>query len=230
MNTMTPVSAQRRHARLNPRLFFTVARVSLGALPAAVLAVTSCLVTEAGDFPMPVETPPFVDTNTAVARVTSSPGPGEPAVELAPVALTSIVRVDDNTQTVTFSAEVNSEDAGRSLTATVYVNYKVLPPPDDYLVQRIGTTLPPGTFDEKRTISATLSKFEINNLDNGCYQIALVVSHAFDNLTNLPVRQSDTAILVWWMLKGDPSQVTFADCPSVPPSGQDGGLGLEGGL
>jgi hypothetical protein len=147
---------------------------------------------------------PSVDENTGLA----TPSGG------ASVPITSLVLVDDATRKLVLSANVRSEDQGRELHSRAFINYGA-EPPMDFAGFGGGDTLAPATCDEVRTVHATL---DLSELGNGCYQVALVVTHEFDSATAIPANTDDVAMLVWWMVKGDPATIDFGECPGVPPS------------
>ena len=183
-----------------------VARFSLLVVTVTLLGNPSCLLTTTTEFPEPVPSPPFADGNTALA--TPQGGSGVP--------ITRILRVDDDTEQVTLSADVQSDDVGRKLQARAFINYNISAvqvPPYDHVSG--GDALPASTFDDVRRINAS---FKLDRLEDGCYQVALVITHEFDNENFVPTNQDDTAILIWWMIKGDPASTSFSQCPSVPPS------------
>ena len=196
--------------------FPALARLSLHAWVVALLGAPSCLVTSVTEYPEPVPSPPFVDANTALATPKGETG----------VPVTRILRVDDNVDQVTFTADVRAEDNGRPRSARVFVNYK-LSPEEAYLTLGGGDTLPPDTFDSVRRIGASL-QLPPGKLADGCYQVTFVVTHEFDSFQLIPVMQNDTAVVVWWMIKGDPAQVNMASCPGLPAS-SDAGLPGDSG-
>lgn len=214
---MTPLSGDRASTSWKILDLPVLARFSLLVLCVTFLGNPSCLLTTTTEFPEPVPTPPFADGNTALA--TPQGGSGVP--------ITKILRVDDDTEQVTLSADVQSDDVGRELQARAFINYKVSPlqdPPYDDVFG--GDALPPSTFDDVRRISAS---FKLDRLQDGCYQVALVITHEFDNEELIPASQEDTAILIWWMVKGDPASTNFSQCPGVPPSpDQDAGVDAGG--
>ncbi len=190
-----------------------VARFSLLLCCVTFLGNPSCLVTSTTEFAEPVLSPPFVDANTALA--TPQGGAGVP--------ITRLLRVDADTREVTLSTDVRSDDAGRPLWSRAFINYKLGDRPFDEIFG--GEVIPPGTFDVVRHIGAS---FDPGRLNDGCYQVSLVITHAFDAKELIPIRQDDTAILVWWMIKGDPALISLAQCPGVPPSSTLD-AGIEGG-
>jgi hypothetical protein len=190
-----------------------VARFSLLLTCVTFLGNPSCLITSTTEFAEPVPSPPFVDANTALATPQGSAG----------VPITRLLRVDAETREVTLSTDVRSDDAGRPLRSRAFINYKLGDRPYDEIFG--GEVIPASTFDDVRRIGAS---FDPGRLDDGCYQVSLVVTHEFDEKDLIPVSQDDTAILVWWMVKGDPGAISLGQCPGVPPSStQDGGV--EGG-
>ena len=155
-----------------------VARFSLLMLCVTFLGNPSCLLTTATDFPEPEPSPPFADANTALA--TPQGGTGVP--------ITRILSISDDTELVILSTDVRSEDLGRDLWARAFINYKTST--RDFLRFGGESTIPPSTFDEARRISAS---FKPNDLDlaDGCYQVALVITHEFDGQDLIPVSQDD---------------------------------------
>jgi len=192
-----------------------VARFSLLMFCVTLLGNPSCLLTTATDFPEPVPSPPFADANTALA--TPQGGTGVP--------VTRILSITDDTELVTLSTDVRSEDLGRDLLARAFVNY--MTSARDYFRFGGEGTIPPSTFDEARRISASFKPGSLD-LEDGCYQVALVITHEFDRQDLIPVSQDDTAIVVWWMVKGDPAAFNLTKCPSVQPS-PDQDAGTDGG-
>lgn len=179
-----------------------LARFSLLLMCIVLFGNPSCLLTSVAEFPEPVASPPFVNANTAVA--TPHGGVGVP--------VTRLIRVSSATQDLILSAEVRSDDAGRLLRSRAFINYKTGDANFDYVFG--GEAIAPGTFEEVRNISAS---FDPRRLQDGCYQVALIITHEFDEKALIPINQDDTAIVVWWMLKGDPAAVRMSQCPSVPP-------------
>ena len=190
--------------------FPLLARLSLHAWVVLLFGAPSCLVTSTTAYPEPVPSPPFIDANTALAT---------PAQGGTPVPLTKLLRVTDNTDRITFSADVRSEDNGRPLSARVFVNYQT-DPDQKYLWLGVGETVPPDTFDNPRSISASLPMFP-GFLPDGCYQVAFVVSHRWDS-ADIPADQTDSALVVWWMIKGDPSVVAVTSCPGMTAAADAG--------
>jgi hypothetical protein len=218
MAGMTPVSRFRTHPTWDLLTLPPLARFSLHCFVVMLLGTPSCLLTNTTEFPVPVPSPPFADANTALA--TPQGGAGVP--------ITKIVRINDETEQITFSTDVRAEDLGRLLYARVFVNYYVSPAPpfEDF---GGGDTLQPRTFDDVRRINATLQRQQLEKLADGCYQATLVITHQFDNRDSVPVSQDDTALVVWWMIKGDPALISMSQCPGVPPSPDLDG-GAEGGI
>jgi len=143
--------------------------------------------------------------------------------------VTKILRVGEETDQVTLSTDVRSDDVGRVLRARAFINYKVSTIPGrDYDFVFGGEAIPASTFDDVRRISASMTNLS-ELLEDGCYQVALVLTHEFDDDSDfVPTNQQDTAILIWWMVKGDPASVNFGSCPGVPPS-PDKDAGVDAG-
>jgi hypothetical protein len=190
-----------------------VARFSLFLACVTFLGNPSCLLSSVAEFPEPVPSPPFVDANTALA--TPQGGTGVP--------ITRLLRVTSDTEEVTLSTDVRSEDAGRLLRSRAFINYKIGELNYDFVFG--GEAIAPGTFEDIRRISAS---FDLKRIEDGCYQVALVITHEFDERAFIPVSQDDTAILIWWMVKGDPGTINMGQCPGVPPSANLD-AGTEGG-
>ncbi|MCL2822738.1 MAG: hypothetical protein FWD57_01985 [Polyangiaceae bacterium] len=194
-----------------------VARVSLMAVAVSYFCNPSCLVTSIAEFPEPVETPPFLDANTARATPKGSAG----------VPVTKLIQVDSETDDVTLWADVRSDDVGRELFSRVYINYNNVSVSsiNPFFHMYGGRTFAPGTFEQSRPVTAS---FDPSLLPDGCYQVSFVVTHGFNHDTFLPLDHEDTAILVWWMVKGDPSQFRIDVCPGMTPSprsnSNDGGV------
>jgi hypothetical protein len=204
-----------------------VARLSLAWFVAMLFGVPTCLVTSTTDFPPIVPSAPYLNPNTA--RATPQNRAGLPITKLIFLSQQD-QNLDDTKKRIVFSADVQCEDNGRSLIPRVFVNYNNRSQSGKTYFPQGGDVLAPSTFDDVRNISAELD-WSNPSLDPGCYQVALVVSHAFDNKTAQPVSVDDTAVLVWWMLIDAPGGVKMNDCPGVPaatPSG-DGGLDSGGG-
>ena len=115
------------------------------------------------------------------------------------------------------------DESCRLVRSSTTTSRPVQVPPYDYVSG--GDALPASTFDDVRRINAS---FKLDRLEDGCYQVALVITHEFDNENFVPTNQDDTAILIWWMIKGDPASTSFSQCPSVPPS-PDQDAGVDGG-
>lgn len=200
------------------RQFFTLAdlpvlaRLSLYAWVVMLLRAPSCLVTSTTDFPVPSPTAPFLHATTALATPLSG-GSGTP--------VTKVIYVDRSKEVsaITFSAYVQSEDLGRELYPRVFVNYNIAPPPYlRYATFGGGPRIPPSDFQDVRSISASLPSNDLMSLKAGCYQASLIVTHRFDDISNIPERESDQSIVVWWMLIEDqPSTIAMSSCPGVPP-------------
>ena len=145
-----------------------------------------------------------MDENTALA--TPSGGAGVP--------ITHLVLVDGETREVVLSAEVRSDYQGRQLYGRAFVDYGV-EPPIGFRDMGGGDTLAPASCDQVRTMHATIDP---GMLEDGCYQLALVMTHEFDDATFIPTDPCDVAMIVWWMVKGDPATIDLTQCPGVPPS------------
>ena len=206
---MTPMSQRTSHKH---RIGWIrrVARVSHVSWFVMLSAVSSCLVTSTSQFDEPQPSPPVINANTALA--TPSGGTGIP--------VTKMIVIGDETEQVSFTANVRAEDVGRPLSARVFLDYHAIPG-RNYLRVGGGDVLEPGTWDDERRISANLDGARI---PEGCHNVALVVTHAFDSHAFVPVEQEDTAIVVWWLIKGDPQHVDLTKCPGIPTSsGVDAG-------
>jgi hypothetical protein len=170
-----------------------------------LLGTPSCLITSTTEFPSAVASRPFIHADSAFAFF------GLP--DDVKVPITKLLRVgSDDTRQVVLQAQVQAEDAGRRLLARAYVNYEG--DKHDSFGEE-GDDLEPSVFETVRTIEA---KYELQKLPegDGCYQIALVVTHQFNNKNGRPERPDDTEFVVWWMVRGDPSNVTLAQCHSMP--------------
>ncbi len=182
------------------------ARFLLLGFTVTFLGNPSCLLSTTTQFPVAVESPPYVNTNTAIAR----------PLGRASVPMTSLIRVDNETEEVTLSVDVQSDDAGRTLRSRAFINYNLDANEEGGFLEVFGgEDIPPGTFDEVRNIGAS---FSTEKLEDGCYQVALVITHEFDGIRRIPVNAADTAFVVWWMVKGDPASIDFSQCPGVPAS------------
>ncbi|MBI5536878.1 MAG: hypothetical protein HY898_29425 [Deltaproteobacteria bacterium] len=202
-----------------------VARLSLCLVVSMLFGVPTCLVTSTTEFPQPVPSAPYLDPNTALATVEGETG----------VPLTKMIFVKPDSESsapppaafksITLSAQVQSEDNGRPLYARAFGDYQISKSP----WFGGGDTLEPSTFEDVRTITATVTADQMHLLGLGCHQLALVVTHLFDSKTFKPVDSKDTGFVVWWILIRDPAGSTPAEsCPpkvSVP----DGGNMLEAG-
>jgi hypothetical protein len=200
-----------------------VARLSLALVVAMLFGVPTCLVTSTPDFPPVVPLAPYLNPNTALA--TPQSGTGVPITNL--IVLDN--SIDETKKRITLSAEVQCEDNGRPLIPRVFVNYGIKSQSGRTYFPQGGDELEPSAFADKRNISAELD-WSNPTLEPGCYQLALVVSHAFDNKTARPVSPDDTAMLVWWVLVNAPGGVVkMNDCPGVPPATPSGEGGLDSG-
>jgi hypothetical protein len=226
--TMTSLSRSTAFDSWTIRDLPGVARLSLCLVVSMLFGVPTCLVTSSTDFPQPVPSAPFLDPNNAFATVEGQTG----------VPLTKMIFVDPGTDDpnppsaafnpVTFSAYVQSEDNGKQLYARAFSNYQV----NDNPVIGGGDTLDPSTFDDVRPITASLTPYQMSQLGAGCHQIALVVTHLFDNKTLKPVYPQDTSFLVWWILiehKQGTQQHLASSCPPGVSAPGDGGVDAEAG-
>ena len=183
-----------------------VARVSHVHWFVMLSAFSSCLVTSTNQFEEPEPSPPMINENTALA--TPNDGVGVP--------VTKMLVVGEQTEQISFATDVRSEDVGRPLSARVFLDYHAIPG-RNYLRVGGGDVLEPGTWDDERRISASL---DATLIPAGCHNVALVVTHAFDSHALVPVTQEDTALVVWWLIKGDPTQIDLTQCPGVPSAPQ----------
>ena len=203
-----------------------LARFSLVVVVVTFLGNPSCLITSTAAYQEPVASPPFVDANTALA----TPRGG------VAVPVTRWIQISQDTREVTLEVDVRSDDAGRLLRSRVLINYNNRNHPKpvgaeggdspyDYMFG--GAVIPASTFDEVRPFKTTFDPDKLP--DNGCYQVSLVIAHQFDDYLHIPMDQDDAAILVWWMVKGDPSAMRLDRCPGLTPTssenpGSDGGF------
>jgi hypothetical protein len=200
-----------------------VARLSLYGMVSMLFGVPTCLVTNTTEFPQPVPSAPFVNPNNALATVGVKAG----------VPPTNMVFIDPGPdpvtpasfKTLTLAATVQSEDNGRTLFARAIGDYKV----GDTVVGG-GVTLEPSTFDDVRTITATLTPKQLRDLGLGCHQVALVVTHEFDSvILSQPRLPSDTTFVVWWVLIEHSPVTLAAKCPPGQPEPTDAGIDAEAG-
>ncbi len=167
-------------------------RSLLGALSLTGTAslATGCLVDEPPAFEQPERTAPTMFLRDAV------PTYGQTLVLLR------------NQQPVPFTIPVQSEDLGKELLATIWVNFG-LEGEARIDVERFG----PGTFDEVRDIQFYL---ETSLLPQGCVTLTIVLHHE-DNvdIETLKPLEFDLATIATWYAVVDtaPSDVSFADCP-----------------
>lgn len=206
-----PIASRRGRARCGAHL----ARVSLG-MTAFAVCCASCLVTSVPDFQDPVQTPPELVGASALPDnrqiLVAEPGSRQ-----------------------TFSALVrSSEDAGDSIKVRLYINYGVDrgdDPPWSSL--QTARELPPATGDEERLASATWNLPEL--LPLGCYTATLIVSHAFDEVSQCPEELKDSSQLTWLVHVCAPGACDSLDlltCPQVTdacPDVADDVLGGGGG-
>ena len=186
---------------LSPSL---LARFSLASIVVTLASSISCLITSATEYPEPKSSPPFLDANTALATPMGMSG----------VPITKLLLVDQNTQSVTLTADVRSDDAGRPVHSRVFINYTSSSAADHHYDQFFGgKSIAAGTFDDVRRISASFDPSSLRS--EGCFQVSLVVTHEFDNERFIPVSPADTSIIVWWMIVGDPSAIGLDRCPGV---------------
>ena len=164
------------------------------------IVFASCLVTSTVEFQESAPSSPHAYTNTAVAA--SDRGLSVP--------VTRFLQLDrDSDELVTLSVDVQSFDGGRWLYAKIYVDYQSNPSGTHFSNIVGENAFPPSKFGESRTIHAS---FKAEKLRNGCSQIALVISHKFDGVEFLPVEVDDTALVVWWAMKGDSNLSSIKEC------------------
>ncbi len=167
-------------------------RSLLGALCLTGTAslATGCLVDEPPTFEQPERTAPAMFLQEAV------PTYGQTMV------------LQRNQLPVPFTIKVQSEDLGKRLLATVWVNFG-LEGEARIDVERFG----PGTFDQPRDIQFYL---ETSLLPQGCVPITIVLHHE-DNvdIETLKPLDFDLATIATWyaIVDATPSDVSFADCP-----------------
>ena len=202
---MTSLSARMSTSWCIPNLP-RVARFSLFSVAVSFVGNPSCLVTSAVEYLEPVASPPFVDANTALATHQGQAVP-----------VTRLIQVDAETTEITLSADVRSDDMGHLLHSRVYINFNNNPGKQPYIRFFGGESIAPGNFDVVRSISASFDPRELPS--DGCYQVSLVITHEFDSHHQfMPTDQEDTAIVVWWMVRGDPSTMRLDQCPGLVPS------------
>jgi hypothetical protein len=187
-----PIAPPRGRARGGVHL----ARVSLSITVFAVCCA-SCLVTSVPDFGDPEQTPPELIAASAL-----------------PDNRRILVAEPGSIQT--FSALVrSSEDAGESIKVRLYINYGVErgdKPWSSFLTAR---ELAPATGEEDRLASAT---WTVPELPLGCYTATLIVSHAFDEVSQCPEYLVDSSQLTWLVnvcVPGACDSLDLQTCPEV---------------
>ena len=188
------------------------------------MSCASCLVTSSPELEDPEQTAPEL--------IASSAKPDLP----------EILVIEPGTSRVTFSAEVRSEqDLGQPIFVRLYVDYGVESARDQPVLDSFSGVelLPSSSAGPARRASVDAV---IPDGFSGCHTYTLIVSHAFDQVTNCPERLADSSQLTWQALIcddtgpcpppiGDPRldcPVATQFCPEVPDdptSGQGGGDG-----
>lgn len=188
------------------------------------MCCASCLVTSSPDFEDPEQTAPELIASTAKPD------------------LPEILVIEPGTRRVTFSAEVRSEqDLGQPIFVRLYVDYGVESARGQPFLDAFSGVklLPSSSTGPARR--ATVDAF-IPEGFSGCHTYTLIVSHAFDELTECPERLDDSSQLTWHALICDPTgpcppplgdprlecPVVEGLCPSVaddPTPGEGGGGG-----
>lgn len=178
----------------------------------------SCLVTSSPEFEDPEQTPPELIAATAKPELQS-------------------ILVIPAGEAVTFSAEVRSaQDLGEDILVKLYVDYGVESAGQPFTNAINGAEVPVATAGQPRTASVRVSP---NALPPGCHTFTLMVSHAFDQLTECPEDLDDSSHLTWHALVcdatgpcppplGDPRlecPVVEKVCPEVPDEQGAGGGG-----
>lgn len=189
-----------------------VARGSLVALLA--MSSTGCLITSTPTFQEQKHTAPFLIPSTA-----------QPDLRLVKI-------VADGDTTVTFSAEVVSQDdpadgtgVFKNVQSRLYIDYGTTVPgsAQPYFDVIGGTTLSAGTVDQTSGRQVTVVwPTQSPPVTYGCHTATLVVSHLFDAVPQCPACEDDFTMLTWQVLRCGASQ----SCDALPLT-EDGACAVQ---
>ena len=156
-----------------------------------VVLVAGCVVSDPPNYGVAKKTPPFLDLTAANPKV--------------------FERKDVNRgDKVNFNVPVRSEDAGDQLIGLLYLNYNVIKNgelQEQFL--KVDFVSPSTLDDTKRTVDILWDV----NVDPGCYQATMVVTHQSNLTDNRPDRSEDTAVAMWWLNVDDDGGNLLQDCP-----------------
>jgi hypothetical protein len=168
---------------------------------AVAVACVGCLVSEPPEYEEPSLTPPFLD------MISATPLPGRIIVR----------HRNQNELLIKFDVPFRSEDAGEPIWFALHRNYTFGTSTPVVASQK----LPAGTFDE--TDRSIRFDWNINsNLEAGCHQLTLLVSHdstwvLAESRPDLIRGIGDSAMATWW-LNFDPPEGganSLENCPTL---------------
>ncbi|MFO0565898.1 MAG: hypothetical protein U0263_09565 [Polyangiaceae bacterium] len=153
---------------------------------------SACIVSDPAEYGVAKQTPPFLDATAA-----------------AP----SVLHRKDVASNQTFQVTVpfRSEDVGDEIVAQLFLDYNT----DGEFLLRF-EQVPPGKFEEQRTIDIPSVSLSNTIVDPGCYVMTLVVTHRSNlNAENRPVDPQDTSILTWIINFDDDGENRVNGCPKA---------------
>ena len=198
---LSGVSRERARAagRFAPSAHLARRWLALGLVASAIPMLSSaCLVTSKPQIEQSQATAPFL------VAASADPDARE------------FIRLDDDTP-ITLSADVLSDDGDRRVQTALYVDYGLQNPklPQwPYALAIPGNSFAPATLaDGPRRLHQTFVP-SIYKLESGCHTLTLIVSHEFDQSTDLrycPTSLADSSQLTWYLLKCDAP----GNCPTI---------------
>ncbi len=171
------------------RGFFRLARGSLSLL-AMCSALAGCIVAGPPDYKDPTQTPPVLDLNGADPSILQ-------IIERAPG------------EQITFKIKVRSEDAGDDLIALLYIDYGATTQ-----ALEANQTIAASTFDD--TNREVNFAWTVPNIQRGCRQLTLLVTHTKHTSILGPTDNNDIALVTWFLNVADPDGTNvLAQCPKT---------------
>jgi len=159
------------------------------------MTTASCLITSTPDFEPPAQTPPFLVADNA------NPDPRQ------------IVLVQPDTDDVTFSAFVRSEDASSSIYVRLFIDYGTQSPDGKpYRIAFNGKSVKASHMDDRTRVAS--ASWNRGYPLEGCHRFTLIVSHGVDD-DDCPFDLADSDSITW------NAQICVAghDCPgTIDPS------------
>lgn len=154
-----------------------------------------CLVTSVPEFEEQAQTPPFLIASSAIPDIRE------------------FLLVEDGDVSLTFSAQVLSEDRGVPVQVAIYIDYgkeNMAGNPWKRVVAEY-PSIAPGTLEQgARRFNVTW--YPDADFFNGCHTITMMVTHEFD-FRRCPMRLKDSSHLVWQVLRCS----TKESCGTIDP-------------